>query len=92
MSTHEQDVKSIEKLLEHEAKDDSKALKHAMKDLEAVEKANVKAEKKVDGAIHDHDRSVRQEHDAAKALNKAHHTHESRVADEQASRNKIEAS
>ncbi|CEL58015.1 hypothetical protein RSOLAG1IB_02760 [Rhizoctonia solani AG-1 IB] len=83
MSTHEQDTKMIEKMLEREAKNDAAALKHAVRDLEAAEKAEVKAEKMVDKAVHAHEKTVRKEHDAAKALNKAQHAHEARVADQQ---------
>ncbi|KDN36175.1 hypothetical protein RSAG8_11007, partial [Rhizoctonia solani AG-8 WAC10335] len=83
MTTHEQDSKMIEKMLEREAKNDAVALKHAVKDLEAAEKADVKAEKMVDRAIHAHEKTVRKEHDSAKALNKAQHVHDARVADEQ---------
>jgi len=81
MSTHEQDVKQIEKMLEREAKNDAAALKHAVRDAESSNNAEVKAEKMVDKAVHAHDKAARKEHDAAKALNKAQHTHESRVAD-----------
>jgi hypothetical protein len=62
MSSHEQDVKMIEQMLEREAKNDAvrfftvfsqtwlmfreqASLKHAVRDLEAAEKAEVKAEK-----------------------------------------------
>jgi hypothetical protein len=37
----------------------------------------------VDKAVHAHEKTVRKEHDAAKALNKAQHAHEARVADQQ---------
>ena len=37
----------------------------------------------VDRAIHAHEKTVRKEHDSAKALNKAQHVHDARVADEQ---------
>ncbi|ELU41375.1 pneumovirus matrix domain-containing protein [Rhizoctonia solani AG-1 IA] len=90
MSTHEQDTKMIEKMLEREAKSDAAALKHAVKDLEAAEKAEVKAENMVDKAIHAHEKTVRKEHDAAKALNKAQHAHGARVADEQSALKTIE--
>ncbi|QRW05297.1 hypothetical protein RhiLY_04296 [Ceratobasidium sp. AG-Ba] len=85
MSTHEQDVKAIEKMLEREAKNDANALKHAMKDVQAAEKAEM-----TDKAVHAHEKAVRKEHDAAKALNKAQHAHESRVSDEQAALKTIE--
>ncbi|KAG8700138.1 hypothetical protein FRC09_006150 [Ceratobasidium sp. 395] len=90
MSTHEQDVKSIEKMLEREAKNDANALKHAVRDLEAAEKAEVKSEKMTDKSIHAHEKAVRKEHDAAKALNKAQHAHDARVADEQSALKTIE--
>ncbi|KAH7344691.1 hypothetical protein B0J17DRAFT_712343 [Rhizoctonia solani] len=90
MSTHEQDTKMIEKMLEREAKNDAAALKHAVRDLEAAGKAEVKAEKMIDKAIHAHDKTVRKEHDAAKALNKAEHVHGARVADEQNAAKTIE--
>ncbi|KAB5589105.1 hypothetical protein CTheo_7451 [Ceratobasidium theobromae] len=83
MSTHEEDVKMIEKMLEREAKNDAASLKHAMRDLEGAEKAEVKSEKMVDRAIHAHEKAVRKEHNASKALNKAQHAHETRVADQE---------
>jgi hypothetical protein len=46
----------------------------------------------VDKATHSHEKSVRKEHDAAKALNKAQHTHDARVADEQSALKTIEVS
>ncbi|KAG8704478.1 hypothetical protein FRC08_002205 [Ceratobasidium sp. 394] len=90
MSTHEQDIKSIENMLEREAKNDALALKHAVRDVEAAEKAEIKAEKMTDKSIHAHEKAVRKEHNAAKALNKAQHAHESRVADEQSALKTIE--
>lgn len=90
MSAREQDVKMIEQMLDREAKNDAASLKHAVRDVEASEKAVTKAEKMVDKAIHAHDKAVRKEHDAAKALNKAQHVHESRVADEQNAAKTIE--
>ncbi|KAG8747939.1 hypothetical protein FRC10_010558 [Ceratobasidium sp. 414] len=90
MSAHEQDVKSIEKMLEREAKNDAAALKHALRDLEAANKTEVKSERMTDKAIHAHEKAVRKEHDAAKALNKAQHVHEARVADEQSALKTIE--
>lgn len=46
----------------------------------------------VDKAVHAHDKAARKEHDAAKALNKAQHTHESRVADALSAEKTIEVS
>ncbi|KAJ1311132.1 hypothetical protein OPQ81_009633 [Rhizoctonia solani] len=40
--------------------------------------------------IHAHEKTIRKEHDAAKALNKAQHAHDSRVADEQSALKTIE--
>ncbi|CAE6539460.1 hypothetical protein RSOLAG22IIIB_01464 [Rhizoctonia solani] len=90
MTTHQQDAKMIEKMLEREAKNDAAALKHAVRDLEAADKAETKAEKMVDRAIHAHEKTVRKEHDSAKALNKAQHAHDARVADEQSALKTIE--
>ncbi|CAE6511340.1 unnamed protein product [Rhizoctonia solani] len=90
MSTHEQDTKMIEKMLEREAKNDAAALKHAVRDLEAAGRAEAKSEKMVDKAIHAHEKTVRKEHDAAKALNKAQHVHDARVSDEQSATKTIE--
>ncbi|KAG9093600.1 hypothetical protein FRC06_011452 [Ceratobasidium sp. 370] len=90
MSTHEQDIKSIERMLEREAKNDAAALKHTLRDLEAANKAEVKSERMTDKAVHAHEKAGRKEHDAAKALNKAQHAHEARVADEQSALKTIE--
>ncbi|CAE6433805.1 hypothetical protein ACGC1H_001474 [Rhizoctonia solani] len=90
MSSHEEDIKMIEKMLEREAKSDAAALKHAVRDLEAADKAEVKAEKMVDRAVHAHEKTVRKEHDSAKALNKAQHAHDARIADEQSALKTIE--
>jgi len=77
-------------MLDREAKNDAAGLKHAMKDAQAAEKAEVKAEKMVDKAIHAQDKAARKEHDAAKALNKAQHVHETRVSDAQSAIKTVE--
>lgn len=46
----------------------------------------------VDKAVHAQDKAARKEHDAAKALNKAQHVHETRVADAQNAAKTVEVS
>lgn len=79
--TPDPQVKSIEKIIAKEEKQDEKNLQHAIKDLKAGEKAETKAHKMADKAQHDLDKIKRKEHDAAKAVNKTKAEHEKALAE-----------
>ncbi|KZT26879.1 hypothetical protein NEOLEDRAFT_1049685, partial [Neolentinus lepideus HHB14362 ss-1] len=89
MSTDPQ-VKSIEKIIASEEKQDEKNLQHAIKDLKAGEKAEGKAHKMADKAQHALDKVTRKEHDAAKAVNKANSNHEKALTDVQQAHKSID--
>ncbi|TFK56015.1 hypothetical protein OE88DRAFT_693569 [Heliocybe sulcata] len=89
MSTDPQ-VKTIEKIIANEEKQDEKSLKHAIKDLKAGEKAESKAHKMADKAQHALDKVTRKEHDSAKAINKAKANHEKALTDVQQTQKTID--
>ncbi|KZS97704.1 hypothetical protein SISNIDRAFT_481603 [Sistotremastrum niveocremeum HHB9708] len=82
--------KRIEKIWLKETKAEETAIAHALKDLQAAEKAHTKSAKQADKAIHTHDKTVKKEHKTAKALNSASQKHDNAVADERKALKNIE--
>ncbi|KAJ7755680.1 hypothetical protein DFH07DRAFT_959315 [Mycena maculata] len=74
-------LKHLEKQIIKEAKVEASQVKHTLKDVDATEKAAVKAQKSVNKAEKQNHKLSKQEAAAAAALNKAAHHHDAVTTD-----------
>ncbi|GMK56882.1 hypothetical protein CspeluHIS016_0307220 [Cutaneotrichosporon spelunceum] len=84
-------VEREEKLLQKEQKNDEKAIKLALKDLDRAHKAQRKAEKAEHDAAEDHQKAIRREEKLAAELLKLQHEHESAIVTKDTLANEVAA-